>query len=133
MTWACNHAEKRETVKSTAEINAMHPVEVSIDTVDYAAVQELIQNKKVVILDVRTPEEYREGHIPHALNIDFQSPSFETEILNLNREHHYLVYCRSGKRALNASKTLQSNGFASIKIYPGSWNDWVQHSDVVEK
>ena len=120
MAWACNNTENKPAVQSTAEINAMHPVKVSIDTVDFAAVIELIQNKKVVILDVRTPEEYREGHIPHALNIDFNAPSFETEINNLNREHHYLVYCRSGMRATKASDILNTNQFKSIKIYTGS-------------
>ena len=67
-----------------------------------------------VILDVRTPDEFAEGHIDGAVNLDVQSPNFEKGLRKLDRTKSYLVYCRTGNRSRRATLTMEALGFRSI-------------------
>jgi len=67
-----------------------------------------------VILDVRTPDEFAEGHIDGAVNLDVQSPDFEKGLRKLDRTKSYLVYCRTGNRSRRATLTMDALGFRSI-------------------
>ncbi|MFV0572277.1 MAG: rhodanese-like domain-containing protein [Xanthomarina gelatinilytica] len=64
---------------------------------------------KTQIIDVRTPEEFQEGHIEGALNIDFYSEDFEKEFHKLDKEQPVYLYCRSGYRS-NQSAKKKRNG-----------------------
>jgi rhodanese-related sulfurtransferase len=87
------------------------------------------ENKKLIILDVRTPEEYFEGHIENAINLDVNSTTFATEITKLNKESEYLVYCRSGNRSLVASELMKKSGFKNIFNMEGGFTAWRNTSD----
>ena len=67
-----------------------------------------------VILDVRTPGEFAEGHLDGAVNLDVQSPTFEKRLRALDRTRSYLVYCRTGNRSRRATIAMQARGFRSI-------------------
>lgn len=69
---------------------------------------------KNVLIDVRTPEEYAEGHLPHAINIDVNGDDFEEKIKKLNPNKNYFVYCRSGKRSTLATETMNGLGFMKV-------------------
>jgi rhodanese-related sulfurtransferase len=84
--------------------------------------KQLIDNKEVVVLDVRTPEEYQDGHIPNAILIPLQE--LENKLNDLDKEEPYLVVCRSGNRSAQASEILTSNSFANIYNMAGGMNDW---------
>lgn len=71
-------------------------------------------NKDNVLIDVRTAQEYEEGHLPDAINIDVNSPDFEKEIKKLNPKKNYYLYCRSGKRSTAAAEKMESAGFKHI-------------------
>ena len=77
----------------------------------------------ILIIDVRNPEEFAEGHIPHAINIP--NPSITSrdipELPDKNQE--LLVYCRSGQRSKIASKKLDILGYQNIKDFGGIL-DW---------
>ena len=76
-----------------------------------------------IILDVRTPEEFAEKHIPGALNIPNETIGTE-EIPELpNKEQLILVYCRSGNRSKQASEKLVALGYTNIVEF-GGINDW---------
>ena len=68
----------------------------------------------VVLIDVRTPEEFNEGHIAGALNIDVQSSSFDSEIASLDKSVTYALYCRSGNRSGIAAGKMSDAGFTSL-------------------
>ena len=68
----------------------------------------------VVLIDVRTPEEFNEGHIAGALNIDVQSSSFDSEIASLDKSVTYALYCRSGNRSGVAAGKMSDVGFTSV-------------------
>jgi rhodanese-related sulfurtransferase len=84
--------------------------------------KQLIDNKEVVVLDVRTPEEYQEGHIPNAILVPLQE--LDNKLNDLDKEEPYLVVCRSGNRSTQASEILTSNRFANIYNMTGGMNSW---------
>ena len=87
--------------------------------------EEVIKNPDVQILDSRTPEEYAEGHLLKAINIDVKDSSFEVNALNsLDRTKNVAVYCRSGRRSKMAAEMLYKNGFKVIEL-DGGIIDWM--------
>jgi rhodanese-related sulfurtransferase len=83
-----------------------------------------ITESGVVILDVRTPGEFAEGHIEGARLIDFQSGNFESEIAGLDKEATYAVYCRSGNRSGQAVAIMHDAGFHNVYNLEGGVIDW---------
>lgn len=87
--------------------------------------EQKINKKKVTVLDVRTKEEFREGHLQGAINIDvLDSASFVQQIGQLKKRKTYLVYCRSGKRSVKASDILLQHGFKHIWNMEGGITAW---------
>ena len=81
------------------------------------------EEKNYIILDARTPEEYEEGHIPHAINIPNETISTK-EISELpDKNQLILVYCRSGNRSRQASEKLSKLGYSNIVEF-GGIIDW---------
>ena len=78
----------------------------------------------VIILDVRTPEEFASGHIQGAVNIDFNSGDFANEITRLNPSETYAVYCRSGSRSGQAASIMHKAGFHDVSNLNGGVIDW---------
>jgi phage shock protein E len=73
-----------------------------------------ISSAEVVLIDVRTPEEFAAGHLPNALNINVESADFETQIAALDKNTTYGIYCRSGNRSTVASDKMAQAGFTSL-------------------
>lgn len=81
-------------------------------------------NPEFIILDIRTPAEYRQGHIPGALSIDYYNPEFKSEIDRLDRAKTYLIYCRSGNRTGRSLKIFADLGFLHIYNLKRGIIDW---------
>lgn len=79
------------------------------------AVKTINTSTNLILLDVRTAEEYSSGYIPNSINIDVLSSDFKSKIGLLDKNKEYLIYCRSGNRSTIASSIMATNGF--IKIY----------------
>jgi rhodanese-related sulfurtransferase len=73
-----------------------------------------ISEPGVVIVDVRTPEEFASGHLQGALNIDVSSSNFDSQIAALDKNATYAIYCRSGNRSTIASGKMSDAGFANL-------------------
>lgn len=67
-----------------------------------------------VVLDVRTPGEFAEGHLAGVENVDFMNPSFRDHVDGLDRDATYYLYCRSGTRSGKAAELMQEMGFRSV-------------------
>ncbi len=93
---------------------------------EVTAVSELLENNKdVVVLDVRTPEEYKEGHLEGAELINFYDADFEARVKALDKEKEYVIYCRSGGRSGKATEKMEELGFKNIHNMNGgilAWN-----------
>ena len=75
-----------------------------------------------ILIDVRTPKEYVQGHIQNAINIDFLATSFEEELNKLDKQIPIYLYCRSGKRSSMAVKTAKKLGFRHIFHLDGGYS-----------
>lgn len=79
-----------------------------------------IKADSVQLLDVRTPKEYAEGHIAGALNINVQSDDFrQIAEKKLSKESTILVYCRSGRRSMDAAEILTKLGYKVVNLKGG--------------
>lgn len=87
---------------------------VSVTHVDAADFLSQISSGEVIVLDVRTPEEFNAGHLSGAVNLDVQSGQFETELSKLDKAATYAIYCRSGRRSTIAAEKMANAGFANI-------------------
>ncbi len=95
-----------------------------VTTIDSAQGKALIEAGGALVVDVRTVDEYREGHLVGAQNIPVEDPDLwlaRTE--PLDRDRPTVVYCRSGRRSLAAAQQLVEAGFT--KVYDlGGVQDW---------
>lgn len=76
--------------------------------------QLITSEQEVVVLDVRTPSEFQDGHLEGAVNIDYTSPDFEQEIAKLDTAATYLLYCKSGNRSNKATAVMKRKNFNNI-------------------
>jgi rhodanese-related sulfurtransferase len=78
-----------------------------------------------LILDVRTEDEFNDGIIPNAINIDFyKGQDFITELEKLDKNLNYFVYCRSGARSGKACEIMNELGFENTYNLSGGILDW---------
>ena len=90
--------------------------------------QSILELEDVQLVDVRTPKEYEEIHIVGSQNIDFMSPTFDEDILSLDKEKPVMLYCKSGRRSAICSKKMKDAGFKKIYDLEGGISKW-KHSD----
>lgn len=81
-----------------------------------------IQN--IQIVDVRTPEEFAEGHIAGAVNVDWKNDDFENQIYKLDKNKPVFVYCMSGRRSAKAVSKMKILGFSNISEMFGGMEAW---------
>jgi phage shock protein E len=74
----------------------------------------LADRSELVVVDVRTPEEFEVGHLEGARLIDARSVGFQAELEALDRDEPYLVYCRTGNRSGEAAALMHELGFAEV-------------------
>ena len=79
--------------------------------------EKAIQSPDVIVLDSRTAQEYADGHIRNAVNIDVKNADFEHKAVeSLDKTKTIAVYCRSGRRSKIAAAILSKNGFTVIEL-----------------
>lgn len=86
--------------------------------------EQIKATKDPVIIDVRTPEEYAEGYIPNAINLDLYRTDFQTQIARLNKEQTYFVYCMGGSRSADAADIMREEGFKKVVDLDGGITAW---------
>ncbi len=95
-----------------------------IPSVSAVEFQKELKTDSVQLLDVRTPQEFAEGHIEGAINIDVRSDGFRQRAeKELKKDSTVLVYCRSGRRSMNAAEILTELGYKVINL-EGGIIDW---------
>jgi phage shock protein E len=79
-----------------------------------------------IILDIRTEEEFTQGHIENAINIDYRSEDFSRRLQELDKGDAYLLYCKSGGRSAKALEIMKELGFREVyHLFKGfmSWEE----------
>lgn len=85
---------------------------------------EAVATEGVVVIDVRTPAEFAEGHLPGAVNIDVSGATFDAEVAELDPEGEYAVYCRSGNRSQVAIEEMAADGVEQTVGLTGGIGAW---------
>jgi rhodanese-related sulfurtransferase len=94
---------------------------------------ELISKQKPLILDVRTPEEFADGHLAGAVNISSADPEFTKKIAALDQTRPLLVHCAAGGRSRRVLPALQALRFPSIHHLADGFNGWLDAGKPVQK
>ncbi len=105
-------------VAAPAGLSTVSPAEAAATIADPPA--------DLVILDVRTPDEFASGHVDGAVMIDFYEPDFAAELAALPRDVPYVLYCRSGNRSGQTLSLMSELGFTSVEEIGGgvvAWQD----------
>jgi len=98
---------------------------IAYPNLDATATQKFLrEHPDAIIIDVRTPEEYREGHLKNAVNSDIFDPSFVSRIKELDTTKKYLVYCKSGGRSSSALGLFRQLGFPHVTHMACGINGW---------
>ena len=102
-------------------------------SIKYISESEFLElNVDFELIDVRTKSEYESGFIENALNIDFFSDTFESDVLSLNKNSKIILYCRTNNRSTKTANLLKKNGFKDISVIEGGITDWVKNgNDIV--
>jgi rhodanese-related sulfurtransferase len=92
-----------------------------------AAKQMILDDKNVVVLDVRTPKEFAKGHIAGAVNINIHDPAFPQHVSTLDRDKTYIVHCAVNPRSGRGDKSIHimtELGFPDLLSMDGGLNAW---------
>ncbi|HYG36326.1 MAG TPA: rhodanese-like domain-containing protein [Clostridia bacterium] len=116
-----------------AEGGTEKSTKMSVQQVDPKLAQKLMAKNNIVVLDIRTPEEFQDGHIAGAINIDFLDKDFEKNIAGLDKNKSYLLHCASGNRSSRSLPVLKKQQFQSIYHLDGGMNAWKKAGMPVEK
>ena len=93
----------------------------------------LEKNKKWIILDVRTPAEFKEGHLKNAINIDITADDSHQKIDKLNKKASYIVHCRTNHRSAKAVEYMNNQGFKTIYQMTDGYTGWIENKKTIEK
>lgn len=110
--------------KSTEQVTVISPQEVREAVYDSNSHQ---------LIDVRTIEEFDEGHLKKAQNICVTDSDFKENVAKLDKSQPVYVYCRSGKRSAKAAEILKDMGFKEIYDMEGGFLKWEDENLEIEK
>ena len=103
--------------QSQSEVEVLEP---------QAFIERVKADTSAIILDVRQPEEFAEGHLAQAINLDWLNQTvFINGLAKLNKHKTYYIYCRSGRRSQAAAGKLKAEGFQVIDL-KGGYLHWVE-------
>jgi phage shock protein E len=114
---------------SFTTITAQTKVEVNSKQVNSM----LQKDKKWIVLDVRSAEEFNSGHIKGAVNIDIRQPDAFSKIDKLNKNAKYIVHCRTNHRSGMAVEHMMQSGFKNIYQMMDGWSGWLTNNLPVQK
>ncbi len=106
-----------------------------LELTSVADVAEIVASspEELVILDIRTPEEFAAGHLAGAINIDYYAADFEARLGDLDLDVPYVMYCNSGNRSGNTLPLMDSIGFAEVYELDGGIQAWLSAGEPVEQ
>ena len=90
-------------------------------------------NPKIVVLDVRTPEEFVAGHLAGAKNVDFKAADFAEKVAALDKSKTYLVHCAAGGRSSKTLDVMKGKNFAALYHLNEGFKAWEKAGKPVEK
>ena len=105
----------------------------SVKNVGVEEFDKLRAEKNAVVLDVRTETEFKAGHIPGAINLDFQSADFQKKVAELDKSKTYLVHCAGGVRSAKACTAMDKIAFTNLVNLEPGFRAWEKAGKPVAK
>lgn len=105
----------------------------SAELVDAQQAQQILQQQNVQVLDIRTPEEFANGHLISARNLDFYASDFAEQLKQLDPKAPYVMYCASGRRSAEAHLQMKALGFEQVYEIQGGYQAWQSQNLPVQK
>jgi rhodanese-related sulfurtransferase len=102
------------------------------NVLDVNQFEQKLTGSNTLVIDVRTPQEFAEGHIEGAMNIDYYDIHFENKINAIDKSKTILVYCKSGNRSGKAATILAKNKFKNVYDLSGGITNWIASGKSVE-
>jgi phage shock protein E len=101
---------------------------IGVETVSPSKAAEVVADAPadLVVLDIRTPEEYAAGTIEGSVNMDFYAADFADQLAALDRDATYVLFCRSGNRSATAAQMMRDLDFAEVYEINGGIVAWSQ-------
>lgn len=110
LTFTACQTNQVEQVQTSEDIQQIIVSLNNVNQIDFT-------NKSNVLIDVRTPEEYAEGHVPGAINLDVKNEAFAKKVSELDSTKNYYIYCRSGVRAKSAEAIMLENKLKKVHTF----------------
>lgn len=118
---SCNSSKSTEVANGSG---TSANVDLSTRVLDKETFAAQMTKNGAVIVDVRMPQEFEQGALEKAVNIDFFAPSFKTDLLDLDRSKKYYLYCKNETRSYKAMEFMQKNDFKQVYILKGGFEKW---------
>ena len=113
------------TADTTADsTNARKETAPPVEMLEPAAFEKGMNDFGAVLLDVRMPQEFEQGHIEGAKNINFFDPNFKEDLLKLNKNKTYYMYCKNDSRSETAANYMKRRDFADVYVLNGGYEAW---------
>ena len=109
------------------------PADVAKNVSPDEAEKLLKDHPKIVVFDVRTPEEFAKGHIAGAKNVDFKAADFAEKVAALDKSKTYLVHCAAGGRSSKTLDLMKGKNFAALYHLNEGFKAWEKAGKPVEK
>ncbi|GEM_PF-6178827 len=118
------NSEQKPEVKNEQPAEMGNENNFGVNLLSPTEFKKKVEEGGYVIVDIRTPREYQEGHIKGAINLDFLQPDFKEQVAKMDRNKKYLYYCLSGCRSQRAEKLARELGFKEVYELRGGLNAW---------
>ncbi len=109
------------------------PLPKTVKNVGPEEFDKLRTQTNTVVLDVRTEKEFKAGHIPGAVNLDFNAPDFAKQAAALDKSKTYLVHCAGGVRSAKACGVLDKIAFTNVVNLETGFKAWEKAGKPVQK
>lgn len=117
----CSNNKQNNSQKDLGSISVVSPQDFKLKSVNQT------------IIDIRTPGEYKSGHIEGAININLFDNDFLNQLSKYDKEQPIFIYCRSGNRTSTASKKMTNFGFKLVYDLKGGIKNWSRSNNKIVK
>jgi rhodanese-related sulfurtransferase len=121
MVSSCNSSSSSDNQENTTDNTPVNTGERVLDKEAFAAG---MKKSGAVLVDLRMPGEFDQGHIEGAINIDFFGPEFKYKLLELNKKKKYYLYCKNETRSKMSMQFMQDNDFKEVYMLKGGYEEW---------
>ncbi|HUR30948.1 MAG TPA: rhodanese-like domain-containing protein [Saprospiraceae bacterium] len=84
-----------------------------------------MKKNRAVLVDVRMPQEFEKGHMEGAVNMNFFDPNFKAQLLDLDKDKKYYMYCKNDARSERAAEFMLQNDFPEVYVLKGGYDAWL--------